>query len=84
METSEIIGFLGAAGTTFSFVPQAIKIFKTKNTKDISLAMYIVFVIGILCWLIFGLMTNSMPIICSNIITFILSMSILIMKIKYK
>ncbi len=84
MEISEIIGYFAAAGTTFSFVPQAVKIFKSKNTKDISLGMYIIFVLGILCWLIFGIMTKSMPIILANIVSFILSMTILIMKIKYK
>jgi MtN3 and saliva related transmembrane protein len=84
MDIGSVFGFVGAACTTFAFVPQAIKIIKTKNTKDISLTMYIVFVIGIACWLAYGLFIDSMPVILSNIVSIILSGTILILKIKYK
>jgi MtN3 and saliva related transmembrane protein len=78
------IGFFAAFCTTTAFLPQAIKVFKTKSTKDISLYMFIIFTIGVLSWLIYGLIINDMPIILANAVTLILSFFILIYKIKYK
>ena len=78
------IGFFAAFCTTIAFLPQAIKVFKTKSTKDISLYMFIIFTIGVLSWLIYGLTINDMPIILANAVTLILSFFILVYKIKYK
>ena len=78
------IGLVAASLTTLAFLPQALKIFKTKQTKDISLGMYIVFVLGIILWLIYGIMINDLPIIFANILSLVLSSSILILKIRYK
>ena len=84
MELQTLIGFIAATCTTISFLPQAIRIIKTRHTRDLSLAMYATFTTGILLWLIYGMMTHDLPIILANIITFILSFSILILKIRYK
>lgn len=84
MILTEIIGYIGAALTTLAFVPQAIKTIRDKHTKDISLFMYIIFVLGISFWFVYGVMLNSMPIILANAISFCLSGTILILKIKYK
>lgn len=78
------IGLAAAMLTTFAFLPQAIKIIRTRHTKDISLVMYIIFTTGIVLWLIYGLFIKDLPIIVANIITLALSISILIMKIRYK
>tara|TARA_Y100001970_G_scaffold274741_1_gene374984 strand:- start:441 stop:701 length:261 start_codon:yes stop_codon:yes gene_type:complete len=78
------IGFFAAFCTTIAFLPQAIKVFKSKSTKDISLYMFIIFTIGVLSWLVYGLIINDMPIILANAVTLILSFFILIYKIKYK
>ena len=78
------IGFFAAFCTTIAFLPQAIKVFKSKSTKDISLYMFIIFTIGVLSWLIYGLIINDMPIILANAVTLILSFFILIYKIRYK
>ena len=79
----EIIGFVGATLTTISFLPQVTKIYKTKSTKDISLAMYIAFALGVACWLIYGIGINSRPVIYANIVTLILVSMVLYMKLKY-
>ena len=71
------IGFFAAFCTTIAFLPQAIKVFKTKSTKDISLYMFIIFTIGVLSWLIYGLIINDLPIILANAVTLILSIFIL-------
>lgn len=83
MEVAPFIGSLAAILTTSAFVPQAIKIIRTRKTKDISLLMYIVLTTGILCWLIYGVLIKQAPIIFANSIGFTLTFTILILKIKY-
>lgn len=83
MEISTIVGLLAAVLTTSSFIPQALKIIRTRNTKDISLWMYIVLTIGTFCWLIYGILLLQVPLILSNTIGFSLTFTILILKIKY-
>ena len=78
----EMIGYIAGILTTISFIPQALLTIKTQNTKSISLMMYIIFSTGILLWLIYGIVINSMPIIAANIITLPLTLIILIIKIK--
>ncbi|MBK8809012.1 MAG: SemiSWEET transporter [Bacteroidales bacterium] len=77
----EIIGILAATLTTTSFIPQAYKIIKTKNTDGISLSMYIFFSLGVLLWLIYGIFLNNLPIIIANSITLCLALIILYFKI---
>ncbi|XOJ72708.1 SemiSWEET transporter [Candidatus Pelagibacter sp. Uisw_114] len=78
------VGFFAAFCTTVSFLPQVIKVYKTKSTKDISLYMFLIFTIGTFCWLIYGIIESSIPIIIANTITLILSAIILLYKIKFK
>ncbi|WP_319200832.1 SemiSWEET transporter [uncultured Ilyobacter sp.] len=78
----EYVGFIAASLTTLSFLPQTIKIIKTRDTKSISLGMYMMFVLGVAFWLVYGLYTGDMPIILANFITLILSSVILVFKIK--
>ena len=84
MNIITIIGLFAAACTTFSFLPQAIKVIKTKHTKDLSLGMYSIFTLGVLLWLIYGLLVKDLPLIIANIITLVFASTILIMKIRYK
>ena len=80
----EIIGLLAACITTASFLPQVFKTYKTKDTSGLSLTMYIAFFIGIVLWLIYGIQLNSLPMILANVITAMLSLFLIIMKLKYK
>ncbi len=80
MNYTEIIGYFAAFNTTVAFLPQAIKILKTRRTQDISLIMYIVLIIGLLSWLIYGLLAMSYPIIIANTITLIEAFLILWIK----
>lgn len=84
MELITMIGFTAAILTTIAFVPQAIKIIISKNTKDISLGMYLIFNLGVLCWLFYGIFTLDLPIIFANAITFAFTLTILIFKLRYK
>jgi MtN3 and saliva related transmembrane protein len=84
MSYIEIIGFIAAFSTTVSFLPQAVKTIRTKDTSGISLSMYVVFTVGTFLWLIYGIMTPSVPVAAANAITFLFSAIILSYKIKYK
>ena len=78
----ELIGYLAAFFTTIAFIPQAYKVFKTNQTKDLSLSLFLIFSLGVLMWLIYGIMLNSIPMIVANVITLSLSLYILYKKIK--
>jgi MtN3 and saliva related transmembrane protein len=75
-------GYLAAFCTTASFLPQVIKVFKTKHTKDISLGMFLLMTAGVSFWLVYGLLISSPPIIMANTVTVVLSFYILFMKVK--
>ncbi|MEA3500991.1 MAG: SemiSWEET transporter [Candidatus Marinimicrobia bacterium] len=79
-----IIGFMAATATTISTMPQAIKIIKTRHTKDISLEMYIILTTGMLLWFIYGILIKDFPLIIANGISLIFSSTILILKLIYK
>ena len=81
--TGEWVGFVAAALTTFSFIPQAIRTIRTKQTHGISLGMYVMFTVGIAFWLAYGIVLMSWPMILSNIVTLALSATILALKIRY-
>lgn len=80
----QVIGLISAFLTTASFLPQAIKTVKEKDTKGISLAMYSLFAAGVLGWLIYGIMLKDFPIILANSVTLIFASIILVMKLIYK
>jgi len=79
-----LIGLAAATLTTIAFLPQVIKIWKTKETKDISLLMYALFTVGVLLWLSYGVILNDLPLILANGITSVLALSVLVLKLKYK
>jgi MtN3 and saliva related transmembrane protein len=78
-----IIGIIAGFCTTVSFVPQLIKIVKTRHVRDISLHMYVVLTTGIFLWLIYGIFLGEFPIIFANSVSFLLCSFIIYMKIRY-
>lgn len=82
MALATLIGGIGATLTTICFIPQVVKVLRERDTRAISLPMYVLFTIGICFWLTYGLMIESWPIILSNSVTICLSSAILIMKIR--
>lgn len=79
----EIIGLIAATLTTAAFIPQVYKTWKTKDVSGLSLPMFSMFTLGIILWLVYGLLTNNLPIILANVITAALSLMLLFFKIKY-
>lgn len=84
MNYIEIIGLAAAFCTTISFLPQAIKTIRTKNTDGISLSMYVVFTVGTFLWLLYGVMAHSLPVTAANAVTFLFAGIILSYKLRYK
>lgn len=80
----ETLGYIAAFLTTAAFFPQTIKTIKSRDTASISLAMYVMFTTGIALWLGYALLIESMPMIIANSITFILSATILVLKLSEK
>ena len=79
----ELFGYFAAILTTLAFLPQLIKTLKTKKAEDVSLITLIMFLTGVLSWIIYGYRISSTPILLANIITFILNLLILISKITF-
>ena len=84
MDTIGLIGYLAGALTTIAFVPQVVKAWKLGETRDLSLAMLVLFGAGILLWTVYGFWVASMPIISANLITFVLVIVLLGLKIRYR
>ena len=81
---AEFIGYAAAFCGTVSLIPQIVKLRKERSAKAISATMYLIYTIGVVLWLIYGIMINSIPLIIAEIITLILSIAILIMKYLWK
>jgi MtN3 and saliva related transmembrane protein len=78
----DIIGYLAALLTTFSFLVQAIQSWRTRDLSGISVGMYSMFTLGVALWLIYGILIESWPLIVTNALTFLFALSILLMKLK--
>ncbi|MCX5677737.1 MAG: SemiSWEET transporter [Candidatus Omnitrophica bacterium] len=84
MDKLNLIATIAGICTTASFLPQVVKVYHTRHTKDLSLPMYVIFSCGVFLWVYYGVMIQSWPIMIANGTTFILSVYILAMKIRYK
>ena len=79
----EVIGLIAAVLTTSAFLPQVYKTWKTKDVESFSLPMFLVFFIGILFWLVYGILVKSIAMILANSVTTLSSFLLLFFKIKY-
>ncbi|MEX0829839.1 MAG: SemiSWEET transporter [Nitrospirales bacterium] len=83
MDVVTLMGYVAGVCTTSAFLPQAIKIVKTKHTKDISLAMYSVLTTGILLWCGYAWINHDWPLALANGVTLFLAGWILLLKLRY-
>ncbi len=84
MPLATTIGLIAGTLTTVPFVPQVIKVWKTKKARDISLAMFAILLLGTVSWLTYGLLINNTPIILANGVTLVLVSTIAYFKIRYR
>lgn len=83
MMNPDYIGHLAGFCTTISFLPQVIRVWKTRSVEDISLGMYMLFVIGVLLWLIYALWIQAWPLVLPNMVTLVLAGAVLVFKIRH-
>ena len=83
MDSATLIGYFAGFLTTIAFVPQVLKTWKSKSASDLSLGMFLVFSLGVLCWFIYGILLAEVPIVFWNTVTLILALALLIMKLKF-
>lgn len=79
---SEVIGIIAGALSCTTFLPQVIKTWKSKSTKDVSLTMFLIASVGTTLWLVYGIMIDSISIIGTNIIVLIFSLTMLLLIFK--
>jgi MtN3 and saliva related transmembrane protein len=80
----QALGFVAAFCTTAAFVPQLVRVLRLRSARDVSLPTFVMFSIGVFLWLLYGLYIHSKPVIASNGITLVLSVSILVLKLRYR
>ncbi len=83
MNPVELVGFCAAFLTTIAFLPQAIKAIRERDTRAISLGMYLIFISGVCFWLVYGLLLQSWPLIMANVVTLVFAGTILLTKLRY-
>ncbi|MGE0809724.1 MAG: SemiSWEET transporter [Immundisolibacter sp.] len=77
------LGLLAALLTTAAFLPQVLHTLATRDTRGISLRMYVIFTAGVALWLVYGLLTGDLPLIAANAVTLVLAGAILILKLRH-
>jgi len=80
---TEIIGSIAAILTTACYLPQVFHTYKTRDVAGISLMMYVALLGGVGCWLIYGLLRETWPLVVSNVINIAMLLSIIVMKLKF-
>lgn len=80
---SDLIGLAAGTLTTLSFVPQVLRTWRSRSAGDISLAMFSLFSLGVVLWLIYGIMNDAPPIILANAVTLVLAVAVLVMKLRF-
>jgi MtN3 and saliva related transmembrane protein len=83
MDPIVVTGYIAGTLTTVSFIPQVLRAWNLKETRDLSLAMLVLFAAGIVLWMLYGFWTASLPIIAANIATFGLLLVLIGLKVKY-
>ena len=82
-ETINFIGYVAATCTTVSFLPQLIRVIRLRSAREISLGMFSIFSTGTALWLTYGVLLHSKPVAVANAVTLVLSISILVLKLRF-
>ena len=83
MDTLTIVGFVAGTLTTAAYIPQVVKSWRLKETKDISLFMLVLYAVGVALWLVYGIWSGSLPIIAANGVSLVLILILLGIKLRY-
>ncbi len=84
MDLIDLLGLAAGSLTTVSFVPQVLKIWRSKSGSDVSYGMFLLFSLGVSLWLAYGLLLKAAPIIVANAVTLVLALLVLYLKFRYR
>ena len=82
--SADYYGYVAAFLTTIAFLPQVLRIYRTRSSDDVSIIMLIFFITGLLFWVVYGFLSSSLPVLVANLITLLFNLVILVMKFIYK
>lgn len=80
--SADVIGSAAGTLTTVAFIPQVMRAWKTGSVEDLSLWMLLAFTTGVALWAVYGVVTDAVPLIITNGLTFVLAMTLLMMKLR--
>lgn len=80
--SADVIGSAAGTLTTVAFVPQVVRAWKTGSVEDLSLWMLLAFTTGVGLWVVYGVVTDAVPLIITNGLTFVLAMTLLVLKLR--
>ena len=80
--SADLVGSAAGTLTTVAFIPQVAKAWKTGSVEDLSLWMLLAFTTGVGLWTVYGVVTDAMPLIITNGLTFVLAMTLLVLKLR--
>ena len=83
MDSTNLLGLVAGFLTTIAFVPQVMKIWKTRSAKDVSLPTFLAFSLGVALWMVYGIVKQEPPIVIWNAVTLVLAGGIVAMKLKF-
>jgi MtN3 and saliva related transmembrane protein len=83
MNSIDALGYLAALLTSLAFLPQVLRVWRTRSARDVSLGMYAVFLGGVLCWLAYGILLAAWPVIVANAVTLALASAVLVLKLRF-
>lgn len=83
MDLTTGLGYAAGFLTTVAFIPQAVRIWRTRSADDVSLPTFIAFTLGVGLWLTYGFVMKEPPMILWNAVTLVLAFAILVMKVKF-
>lgn len=84
MDQITALGLLAGTMTTLAYLPQLVKVWRSKSAEDLSWAMLIILCAGILMWLVYGAYMHDVPVIAANLLTLALTSVILVLKVRYR
>ena len=76
MNAVTVLGLVAAACTMASFVPQVVKMYRTRSSADLSVGMYALLTSGAALWLAYGLLIGDLPIVVTNVVTLVLLLAV--------
>ena len=84
MTSTDLLGYVAATLTTFSFVPQVLKIWRRKRADDLSIPAFSAFFLGVLLWVIYASSIRAWPVLIANAVTLVLAAAVLVLSWKYR